>query len=315
MAYIYDLSDQWAASGTTFTGIKLNVTDTASAAGSLLMDLQVGGVSKLAIDKTGRIVVPVGGQASPFLANSTDQSSRLFWESAYAFGLALGGAYSLSATLSGLKIPSNHSYGWSSATTPSAAADVILARDAANTLAQRNGVNAQAFNLYNTYTDASNYERGFMRFVSNVLEIGPEAAGTGTVRDFRLGNVNNRVTFNGAGNLVTFQVGAGSSTQLAIRNTNKVGLNQGGLLGWSNSASSADPNLMAALFNYVASGVIGVRGSSATDGGSLEFLEQTAPAAPAANGVRIYAEDDGAGKTRLMARFATGAAVQIAIEP
>jgi hypothetical protein len=31
--------------------------------------------------------------------------------------------------------------------------------------------------------------------------------------------------------------------------------------------------------------------------------------------VRIYAEDNGSGKTRLMAKFPTGAAVQIAIEP
>jgi hypothetical protein len=49
--------------------------------------------------------------------------------------------------------------------------------------------------------------------------------------------------------------------------------------------------------------------------GYQELAEMTAPAAPATNNVRIYAEDDGAGKTRLMARFATGAAVQIAIEP
>jgi hypothetical protein len=41
----------------------------------------------------------------------------------------------------------------------------------------------------------------------------------------------------------------------------------------------------------------------------------TAPAAPATNNVRIYAEDNGSGKTRIMALFATGAAVQIAIEP
>ena len=41
----------------------------------------------------------------------------------------------------------------------------------------------------------------------------------------------------------------------------------------------------------------------------------TAPSAPATNSVRIYAEDNGAGKTRLMALFATGSAVQIAIEP
>ena len=47
----------------------------------------------------------------------------------------------------------------------------------------------------------------------------------------------------------------------------------------------------------------------------LNLTEMTAPAAPAANIVSLYAEDNGSGKTRLMARFATGAAVQIAIEP
>ena len=63
MAYIYDLSDQWAASGTVFTGIKLNVTDTASAAGSLLADFQVGGVSKFKVPKNGNpvFVVPTSG--------------------------------------------------------------------------------------------------------------------------------------------------------------------------------------------------------------------------------------------------------------
>jgi len=40
--------------------------------------------------------------------------------------------------------------------------------------------------LYNSYTDASNYERGFMRWDSNVLEVGTEAAGTGTLRDIRI---------------------------------------------------------------------------------------------------------------------------------
>jgi len=49
--------------------------------------------------------------------------------------------------------------------------------------------------------------------------------------------------------------------------------------------------------------------------GVIEGAEQTAPAAPAANGYRIFAEDNGSGKTRLMVRFATGASQQIAIEP
>lgn len=46
-----------------------------------------------------------------------------------------------------------------------------------------------------------------------------------------------------------------------------------------------------------------------------EMYEMTAPAAPPANGCRLYVEDNGSGKTRLMARFASGAAQQIAIEP
>jgi len=43
MAYIYDLTDTWNAGGTTFNGIKLNVTDTASAASSKLVSLQTNG--------------------------------------------------------------------------------------------------------------------------------------------------------------------------------------------------------------------------------------------------------------------------------
>jgi len=52
---------------------------------------------------------------------------------------------------------------------------------------------------------------------------------------------------------------------------------------------------------------------SATD--YLAGAEQTPPSAPAANGYRIFAQDNGAGKTQLMVLFASGAAQQIAIEP
>ena len=47
----------------------------------------------------------------------------------------------------------------------------------------------------------------------------------------------------------------------------------------------------------------------------IETKEMTAPAAPAADGVRIYAVDNGSGKTQLMALFGSGVAQQIAIEP
>jgi hypothetical protein len=44
------------------------------------------------------------------------------------------------------------------------------------------GTTAGPFRLYNTFTDASNYERGFMRWTSNVLQIGTEKGGTGSAR-------------------------------------------------------------------------------------------------------------------------------------
>ena len=50
-------------------------------------------------------------------------------------------------------------------------------------------------------------------------------------------------------------------------------------------------------------------------GGYIEGAEQTAPSAPSANGYRIFAQDNGAGKTQLMVLFASGAAQQLAIQP
>ena len=67
-------------------------------------------------------------------------------------------------------------------------ADVILARDAANTLAQRNGANAQTFRLYTTYTDASNYERlSVVGNAGSVFQIITQNAGTGVSRALRFG--------------------------------------------------------------------------------------------------------------------------------
>lgn len=54
---IYALTDTWNAGGTTFTAIKMDVLDTASAAGSALIDLQVGGTSQFRVSKGGAVSV------------------------------------------------------------------------------------------------------------------------------------------------------------------------------------------------------------------------------------------------------------------
>lgn len=55
-----NVTQTWNASGVTFTAWKCNVTNTASAAASLLLDLQVGSVSKFKVDKTGLVTATAG---------------------------------------------------------------------------------------------------------------------------------------------------------------------------------------------------------------------------------------------------------------
>jgi hypothetical protein len=67
--------------------------------------------------------------------------------------------------------------------------DIYLVRDAANTLAQRNGTNAQTFRLYNTFTSATNFERLNVRWTSNEAIIDTEAgSGGGTLRGLKIGS-------------------------------------------------------------------------------------------------------------------------------
>lgn len=75
-------------------------------------------------------------------------------------------------------------------------------------------------------------------------------------------------------------------------------------------------------FSVVASGVnnLGVALTIQSDSGLklakyLQIAEIAAPSAPPANGGRLFLEDNGGGKTRLMIIFATGVAQQIAIQP
>jgi hypothetical protein len=54
---VLDATQTWNNGGVTFTGIKANITDTASAAASLLEDLQVGGSSKYKVSKAGTVTI------------------------------------------------------------------------------------------------------------------------------------------------------------------------------------------------------------------------------------------------------------------
>lgn len=54
-APLFDATQTWNNAGITFQGVRVNITDTASNAASLLADLQVAGASKFKVDKTGLV--------------------------------------------------------------------------------------------------------------------------------------------------------------------------------------------------------------------------------------------------------------------
>ena len=91
MAYIYDLTDTWNAGGTTFYGIKMNVTNSASASGSKLLSLQVSGSEKFGVDKDGNVGV---GVTSPSGRLHTALDTTFAWGGAWSSGAAVFGGTS-----------------------------------------------------------------------------------------------------------------------------------------------------------------------------------------------------------------------------
>ncbi len=113
---------------------------------------------------------------------------------------------------------------------------------------------------------------------------------------------------NIAGTVVASIEAVGSGTGIAIYPAGTSGLNVSSSTGIIQI--NGDTTLARA-----AAGIMHLGATSTSNGAALQFVEQTAPAAPSANYVRVYAQDNGAGKTQLMALFGSGAAQQIAIEP
>ena len=64
MADIFNFTDTWNDGLVTFFAIKCDVTDTASAAASKLLDLQVGGISKVSVSKYGLLKLPTDNTSS-----------------------------------------------------------------------------------------------------------------------------------------------------------------------------------------------------------------------------------------------------------
>ena len=191
---LVDLATTWDTTGTP-TGIKLDVTDTASNAASLLMDLQVDGLSKFKVAKGGEFSFRSG---SNFASISADGVGKILLNSLTSAGARVVGD---------LQIGSN---------------DVALVRDSApGILAQRNGTNAQAFRVYNTYpgTTANEWFEIDWKTSANVAKIGTAHNGTGGDRELYLTAGSNIRLFSTTGGSVIVRNSANTTSIFEVSAT------------------------------------------------------------------------------------------------
>ena len=140
------ISQTWGTTG-TYTAAKVNVTETATAnAASLLLDLQLGGVSKFKVDKNGNLIST--GTSITTAPNGT-------WGSPSALEIVSGGHIRW-ASRGRLYSTAADSI---SILDSSATLAATLVVEANNTLALRNGAAAQTFNVYGTWTSITDYRR------------------------------------------------------------------------------------------------------------------------------------------------------------
>jgi hypothetical protein len=85
--------------------------------------------------------------------------------------------------------------------------DTPLLAPAGNVVEQRNGLNAQSLYIYNTYSDANNWERFRINWAANQVAIGVQANGTGVARPM-IWDAGSNTFFITSGSAVRLQVNA-----------------------------------------------------------------------------------------------------------
>jgi hypothetical protein len=239
-----NIAQTWNTTGTP-TAIKLNVTDTASNAASLLMDLQVGGFSRFAISKNGGLTF--GSSTNPVLraSVSSDGAGRLLLNSSNISGIVVYGSTQLRGALNFFD-------------------GAFLQRDNVgenDVIAQRNGVNAQESRIYGTYANSgADYRRLALKMsTAGVAQIVAEGLGSGA-----LGNVL-QLPAN-----TTFADAAATRTALGVARTR---ITQDSDFP-SSSSTFADTDLTVSLtggVDYLIRGVFDLVPGSSTSGAKLQI--------------------------------------------
>jgi hypothetical protein len=162
---------------------------------------------KLTPKGTGQILLgSLGAVGTPALSTTAGAATGLYWFNSTTLGITANGVGRVLFNNSEARLGAGYNFGWAAGTDGSSAFDTVLTRDLSGTLAQRNTTNGQAFRLYNTFTDLSNYERLAFTWNStaNIAKIMVEVAGTGTSRALQFGiNSTTQWQINTSGNFTT----------------------------------------------------------------------------------------------------------------
>lgn len=264
------LTQTWNAGAVIFKGIDVNITDTSSASGSLLMDLRVGGVSRFNVRKDGRLTA---GDISLNGTATIQNASTISVNTAF--------------NLTGATNPINFFDG-------SGNIDLVIRRDAANTLAQRNGTNAQESRVYGTYTSATNFERLNLKYngTATAFQIGTEkgsAGGTARPLEFQTdGTTRVTIAANGVLSTTTNATFAGYVSPSHLRLTGGTG--EAKIYKGAGDGSFAFYNVAETsrcIINVATDGVLKVRNIGNTDyavADAQHRLQGTAPASATATG-------------------------------
>jgi hypothetical protein len=260
------ITGTWNDAAHTFDApLFINITNTASASPSYLLDLQVGGTSAFSIQPTGNdtfiynktasggfVLQGQGGNQHQFANNGDLNQGGGNW------GISQGGVFkALNDTGFFLKN-----------------GDLALYRDFVNGvlgIADNNSkTTASGLRVYNT-TDTvggaapTNYERGVFDWTtsSNVLTIGTQSGGTGTARDVALTCPNNKhILFAPAGTQAVFSnQGASLNSGFQLRG--------GWYYGWDSGGFTVD-NVDTGL-TRLAAGVVQISASVGVSDGWLQY--------------------------------------------
>ena len=230
----------------------------------------------------GALFLASGSLAAPAIAFAADSGFGLYRASAGRINWAANSGtsiFTIGIDLSPtsnicLNFNPNAYFGFSSATDPSTGAlDTGFSRGGAGIMEQKNSTNAQAYRLYQTFTDASNYSRLGFNTAAGRLTIAAESAGTGTA------NVDLEFNALGTGRLRT------NSALALINGTNNNVVNNSPLkvdttgatiteLTTDGAAGSAATNRIVVPANTTLSVVVNICAKVSATSSSKQMLRQ-----------------------------------------